>query len=754
MRRVISKALFAIFVALAAISLHPAKASATICSQPYSFTPGQLADANQVDADFSALVTCGNSLDNTQVGPLGFYASQILPASSGTALFGGSYGYTFGTSPTTVVPLTSNGPTGTTSDLFDVDLNSTKKFWIDSAGNINGTIGPGFNLPNLTIYSVLAYGALCNGSHNDYAGIEAAITAASATGGIVLFPSGTCDIGTQLTVTSSHVILVGAGLNSTKLVVTTSNGSAVSFAGSGYGGSVAGDGISNMGIYQNSPGSGGVGVNLYYTAQFIAQNLQVDGFFNGVQLQHSTNSLVSNVLSHYGSASPSSGFIGFLLNGNPAYVATTTLAQNVSPGSSQTVNVSSSTGISSGSYAVISGTETVLVTAVGTNTITASFLKSHSSGDTVSAGAAGDIGGNVSSIFRDCSSGSSDGLGHVSTNSIGFKSYGSYVGDALLDNFSTSFDYYGIYFDASTAAPNTGSDGDIFIRDPVIDEYYTQAILLGGPTPDSLGMVSISGGWIDPNPSGSSLDGIYLSGWQGASVNGTQFLGNTSVAPIQTAILGATASGVTPSFSVSNAQFVGQKYGFNGSAIHSSFTSNRFTNPNSTNAASVGFNFTSSSQDSLIGNSLAGYESIGVQMDAGSSNVIVASNAIDPTHITTPVTDSGTNDQVLGNSYDSQFTVHGPMTVTGTLTAPDVGPVYLGGSPITNFHTEMFSVVTVGGSSSTSKSFGASFTTTPVCTLGALGNLAFSLSSISTSGVTVANSSGSSGSVDIICEGY
>ena len=80
---------------IAAIALGSHKADATTCSVPNLFTNGTAADANQVNANFSALQTCGNNIDHTNIGNGGVYATQIIPTTVGQAIFGGTVAYQF-----------------------------------------------------------------------------------------------------------------------------------------------------------------------------------------------------------------------------------------------------------------------------------------------------------------------------------------------------------------------------------------------------------------------------------------------------------------------------------------------------------------------------------------------------------------------------------------------------------------------------------------------------------------------------------
>ncbi len=70
-------------------------ASATTCNIPYVFTTNTTINAAPFNADFSALQTCGNNVDNSQIGAAGLYASNILPTNGAQATFGGSQAYSF-----------------------------------------------------------------------------------------------------------------------------------------------------------------------------------------------------------------------------------------------------------------------------------------------------------------------------------------------------------------------------------------------------------------------------------------------------------------------------------------------------------------------------------------------------------------------------------------------------------------------------------------------------------------------------------
>lgn len=136
--------LLALTFALALVPLVHAPARATTCSIPNTFTNGTTADANQVNANFSALQSCGNSIDYRNIGASGIYASQILPTTAAQATFSAAVGWTITTTSATVVPLTVNSAAAPTADLLDVSINGTKNVWVASSGALNTLGAPVF----------------------------------------------------------------------------------------------------------------------------------------------------------------------------------------------------------------------------------------------------------------------------------------------------------------------------------------------------------------------------------------------------------------------------------------------------------------------------------------------------------------------------------------------------------------------------------------------------------------------------------
>lgn len=119
------------------------------------------------------------------------------------------------TGATSVNGLTNSGSftqTGTSANTF---TGTTTLPVIDNGGQV---------------FNVKAYGATGNGTTDDTAAIQAAITAAVVTGGTVFFPPGTYDITSTLGVPSQKVRLVGASELSVEILCNVSSGDCIKFA--------------------------------------------------------------------------------------------------------------------------------------------------------------------------------------------------------------------------------------------------------------------------------------------------------------------------------------------------------------------------------------------------------------------------------------------------------------------------------------------------------------------------------------------
>jgi hypothetical protein len=173
-----------------------APASASTCSVPYSFSNGTIANANQVNANYSALAGCANSLDWANVGA-GFWASNLSPTTIAQATFGGSQTYTFPAGLITNGDILGNGnffAASGNSITLGPNASSASAFTIDTSGNatVHGGVtvnGTGFFTGNLTASSFTGAfngsgAGLTNGSVPNSALATAPVTALSAGTGV------------------------------------------------------------------------------------------------------------------------------------------------------------------------------------------------------------------------------------------------------------------------------------------------------------------------------------------------------------------------------------------------------------------------------------------------------------------------------------------------------------------------------------------------------------------------------------------
>jgi hypothetical protein len=146
-------ALVALVALGCALAIAPREARATTCTIPYVFTNGTTINAAPFNSNFTALQTCGNNIDNTNIGSAGIYASQVIPLTAAEATFGGALGYTFPNSVTTPTLDFSGGSTtpyiqqdsGTQTGLLFVEPAASPSFGYRFFVNNTGTQVAAFN---------------------------------------------------------------------------------------------------------------------------------------------------------------------------------------------------------------------------------------------------------------------------------------------------------------------------------------------------------------------------------------------------------------------------------------------------------------------------------------------------------------------------------------------------------------------------------------------------------------------------------
>ncbi|MDB5093112.1 MAG: tail fiber protein [Candidatus Eremiobacteraeota bacterium] len=142
MNRVIRRVLIAFGLLFAA----PSAASAGTCAVAHVFILNEVLTASVLNTNPAGEVACINNIDNLNIGGAGIYASQLIPTSAARATFGGQFGYMFAPNIASQVPLSIMGYTAQTADLLDIFSvgQTTKYFWIDSAGVLHTVAAPQF----------------------------------------------------------------------------------------------------------------------------------------------------------------------------------------------------------------------------------------------------------------------------------------------------------------------------------------------------------------------------------------------------------------------------------------------------------------------------------------------------------------------------------------------------------------------------------------------------------------------------------
>jgi hypothetical protein len=144
--------------------------------------------------------------------------------------------------------------------------------------------------------------------------------------------------------------------------------------------------------------------------------------------------------------------------------------------------------------------DTIGATYTGTNN---NFIGFNINGGSSAADA------NSSSNLRFCYASGVTGL----TGQIGFKMSGVYMSDVQFDSCETAITNYGFVLDYHLAPD---FNVDVMLRNPIVDQYALQGIFIDRLP--SNGICSISGGYTNPANTGSSTDNIYMNSCAG-SVN-------------------------------------------------------------------------------------------------------------------------------------------------------------------------------------------------------------------------------------------
>lgn len=248
-------------------------------------------------------------------------------------------------------------------------------------------------------------------------------------------------------------------------------------------------------------------------------------------------------------------------------------------------------------------------------------------GFNIYGGVSGAISANASSILRDCYASGAAGL----TGQIGFKLHGSYMSDVQLDTCETALTNYGYYLDYSIAPDY---NVDIIIRNPIVDRYYTQGILVNALP--SNGILQIIGGYTNPETTGAPAQNIYLNNCVGAITTvGHEFMALTNIIYTDGLYM-IGCSGV----SVSGCIFSMLNRGIHAvSSGYSTFTSNIFMGRNPSSFSSC-IGIVGGARIMVNSNTLSGASS-GVVIDATSSGCGIVGNTANVATVATRFTNNG-----------------------------------------------------------------------------------------------------------------
>jgi Chaperone of endosialidase len=124
---------------------------------------GTTINAAPFNTNFSAVATAVNSIDNSNIGAAGIFASQLLPTTSAQATFGGTLGYNFLAPSASTTPLTISGVTSQSADIFDVTATSggTKIWFLDKNGAM--VLGPTASFNSASSVGILNDASATNG---------------------------------------------------------------------------------------------------------------------------------------------------------------------------------------------------------------------------------------------------------------------------------------------------------------------------------------------------------------------------------------------------------------------------------------------------------------------------------------------------------------------------------------------------------------------------------------------------------------
>lgn len=237
---------------------------------------GQLVDVTVFDASGNEVrqFVAGSEAPNVEVRSQSFTGTDYVTAASAAG------------NPTTLQAVLDRALTSFGAVDWKVLIGSTPTLLATALASVSGVV---FNVKSPT------YGAVGNGTTDDTAAIQAAVTAASVSGGIVLFPQGVYRITAALTL-NTKVSLLGIGASASVIKLDHATNHAVTWTSASSGEKSI---IARLGFSRAQTGSG---VFVLKDALDLCQVLLVDCYFNGATVV-STSRLVGGQSGGYSGTS-------------------------------------------------------------------------------------------------------------------------------------------------------------------------------------------------------------------------------------------------------------------------------------------------------------------------------------------------------------------------------------------------------------------------------------------------------------------
>ncbi len=263
----------------------------SVLSIPNTFATGTTIQAAPFNANFTAIQTAVNSIDNTNIGAAGIFASQLIPTTAAQATFGGLVGYKFYPATASAVPLTISGFTGQSVDLLDVTLTSggTNAFKIGSTGA--ATFGFALSAAGLTSTAGIAAGGAITGA------TTIAASGNIASGGVLAayltaqgYTNSAGQISSAATTTSGYYLFGGSASSPNGAGVLSWNGTSYSFYTAGTSGTIGNPQVTISGAGAIS-GVTTIAASSGITGQYYSAN----GAYGTAQFAFTNNAGGSNV---------------------------------------------------------------------------------------------------------------------------------------------------------------------------------------------------------------------------------------------------------------------------------------------------------------------------------------------------------------------------------------------------------------------------------------------------------------------------